>query len=228
MPLPEESLARTENGERNYFMRKITVTEALNELKLQDSKIRKKVESGTFVAARKTTDTLVNAKTVKAFKANATSTYDSIAALIKNRMDLKAKIIASNANTEVSIGNQKMSVAEVIDYKQSISYKEDLLDELKQQYSLAEKVVASENKKSDKSLNEILKTLACGGKEGDSANQIDSIVAAHNKANQHILEDPLGILEVIRKLEDEIDEFRSNVDTALAVSNAVTTIELEW
>jgi hypothetical protein len=39
--------------------------------------------------------------------------------------------------------------------------------------------------------------------------------------------DPLGLADVIRNLETEIEDFKSNVDFVLSESNARTEVEIE-
>jgi hypothetical protein len=46
--------------------------------------------------------------------------------------------------------------------------------------------------------------------------------------NTYDLIDPLGVAKLMEELTDEINEFETEVDAALSVSNAVTVIEFEY
>ena len=42
------------------------------------------------------------------------------------------------------------------------------------------------------------------------------------------LVDPIGVLKVIEQLNEQINAFEVNVDSALSVSNALTTIDVTY
>lgn len=71
-----------------------------------------------------------------------------------------------------------------------------------------------------------------GGKDvKDVKTDSDEYVASMNtyiKANTMTLLDPLGIETKIEELDDMINTFLPEVDAALSVSNAVTTITIEY
>lgn len=46
--------------------------------------------------------------------------------------------------------------------------------------------------------------------------------------NKYDLIDPLDVASIMEKLENEINEFETEVDAALSVSNALTVIEFEY
>ena len=115
-------------------MRTITITEALNELKLYDSKINKAITNAKLAGAAKKSADKIGVVTKDEFKEKAKSSYQSIVDLIENRNALKSAIVKSNAVTEVEIAGKKMTVAEAIERKNSISYDEDFLNIMKVQY----------------------------------------------------------------------------------------------
>lgn len=107
-------------------MRKITVTEGLNELKLYDSKIEKAINNLKLIGAKKKSVDKVGVVNVEKFVADAKAAHQSIMDLIRNRNALKAAIVKSNAITYLEIGDQKMTVAEAIERKNSIQYEKEL------------------------------------------------------------------------------------------------------
>lgn len=208
-------------------MRTISITEALNELKLYDSKITKAITNVSFVGGTKKSSDKIGVVSKDIFIDRAKSTYQSSIDLIANRNSLKSAIVKSNAVTEVKVADKAMTVAEAIERKNSIEYEEALLSEMKRQYANATELVNRENKKVDTKVDELLMTLV--GKDSDKKIDKDSqkaIEEPYRNKNEWELIDPIEIYDKITKLEEEIDNFKSNVDTALTISNAITKIEI--
>lgn len=210
-------------------MRKITITEALNELKLYDSKINKAISSASFIGAKKKTNDNIGVVPTDKFISNAKAALQSVQALIRNRNILKAAIVESNARTMLEVAGLKMTVAEAIERKTSIDYDKELLLAMKSQYATATATVRKENEKVDKKVDELISTLI--GK--DTAKKLDeadqnAVEAPYRAKNEFELVNPLGLLDVITAMETEIDEFESTVDGRLTLSNATTFIELDF
>ena len=210
-------------------MEQILVTKGLNELKLLDSRINRKIEEGEFIAAAKLSVQNVNGKTTKeAYKANAKADYQSIVDLIKRRNNIKSAIIQSNAVTKVDIAGKIMTVAEAIDKKSSIEYEISLLEKLTMQYKTSSDIIIKENEKVDYSIEQLLNT-AYGkeGKEKITQASYDAIAEPYRKANEYGLVDALDGEKLIKEMKDKIETFLSEVDTALQISNSTTIINIE-
>ena len=122
-----------------------------------------------------------------------------------------------------------MTVAEAIERKTSIQYDELLLDKMKNQYVAATSIVERENNRVDAQLDELIATLV--GKDSQKKLSEDdqrNVEIPYRKANEYELVDPLNLNDKIKKLEAEIDDFKSNVDTALSISNATTFVEVDF
>lgn len=207
--------------------RKISITEALCELKLYDSKITKAVTNARYIGATKKSSDKVGVIKRDTFEANAKSGYQSVTDLISNRNKLKSAIVQSNAITEVEVAGNKMTVAEAIERKSSIEYDETLLIELKRQYATATDTVLKENKKVDTQVDKMLETFM--GKDSDKKigkDDQDSIVEPYRIKNEFELVDPLDLLTEIQKLENDIEEFKANIDICLTLSNSTVFIEI--
>ena len=210
-------------------MRKISITEALNELKLYDAKIKKAVANATFCGAAKKSADKVGVVKKEDFDGRTKASYQSATDLIANRNALKSAIVKSNAVTEVEIAGKAMTRAEAIERKNSIEYDETLLTEMKRQYANATATVDKENKKVDNKVDDLLTTLI--GKESDkklSKEDQEAVEKPYREKNEFELVDPLGLYEKIQALEADIDGFKSNVDTVLVLSNATTFIEVDF
>lgn len=210
-------------------MRKISITEALNELKLYDSKILKAITNAKLVGAAKKSSDKVGVFKKEDFEDRAKASYQSVTDLIANRNALKSAIVKSNAVTEVTINGKTMTVAEAIERKNSIDYDETFLTEMKKQYACATDTVTKENKKVDNKVDELLATLIGKDSSKDiSKESQEAIEKPYRAKNEYEFIDPIGLLDKIEILEAEIDGFKSEVDTRLAVANSITMIEIDF
>ncbi|MCI8749711.1 MAG: hypothetical protein HFH67_17965 [Lachnospiraceae bacterium] len=210
-------------------MRKISITEALNELKLYDSKITKEITNATLCGATKKSSDKVGVVKKEDFEDRAKASYQSVTDLIANRNTLKSAVVKSNAVTEVTVDDKVMTVAEAIERKNSIEYDETLLNEMKRQYANATATVDKENKKVDAKVDDLLTTLV--GKDSDkklNKEDQEAVEKPYREKNEFEFIDPLGLYEKIQALEADIDGFKSNVDTVLVLSNATTFIEVDF
>ena len=210
-------------------MRKISITEALNELKLYDSKITKAITNATLCGATKKSSDKVGVVKKEDFEDRAKASYQSVTDLIANRNTLKSAVVKSNAVTEVTVVDKVMTVAEAIERKNSIEYDETLLNEMKRQYANATATVDKENKKVDAKVDDLLTTLV--GKDSDkklNKEDQEAVEKPYREKNEFEFIDPLGLYEKIQALEADIDGFKSNVDTVLVLSNATTFIEVDF
>lgn len=210
-------------------MRKISITEALNELKLYDSKITKAITNATFCGAAKKSSDKVGVVKKEYFDERAKASYQSATDLIANRNTLKSAVVKSNAITGVEIDGVPMTVAEAIERKNSIEYDETLLNEMKRQYANATATVDKENKKVDAQIDKLLETFT--GRDSDKKPDKDTMSAIadpYREKNEFEFVDPLDLYEKIQALEANIDGFKSNVDTVLVLSNATTFIEINF
>lgn len=210
-------------------MRKISITEALNELKLYDSKIRKAITNATFCGYAKKSSDKVGVIKKDEFDERAKASYQSVTDLIANRNTLKAAIVKSNAETIITVDGKTMTRAEGIERKNSIEYEEELLTEMKKQYALATATIEKENKKVDNKVDELIATLV--GK--DSTKQLskddqEAVEKPYRSKNEFEFIDPIGIFDKMLDLESDIDGFKSNIDSQLVLSNATTFIEVDF
>lgn len=210
-------------------MRKITVTEALIERKLLDSRIDKAILNANFCGAAKKSSDRIGAISKDEFKKRCTADYQSATDLIKNSAELKSKIIASNATTMITVNGVEMTRAEGIERKNSIEYEQNLLQKMKLDYSAAIDLYNRENKKVDEKVDNLLTTLV--GK--DSAKKLtpeeqDAVVKPYRLQNEYEFVDPINLYDKIQKLEADIDGFLSNIDSQLTLSNATSFIEVSF
>ena len=92
-------------------MEEITITRALAELKLLDTKINQKIATSNFVhLLSKKNRSNLNPESLTQL---SSASYQSITDLIKRRNRIKSAIILSNSVTRVTLNNTQLTVAEV-------------------------------------------------------------------------------------------------------------------
>ena len=205
----------------------ITITRALNELKLLDSKISKAINGAKFVTYGKNSDTRIAglALTKDEFTERAIRDLQSIHQLMDNREATKASIVASNATTVVVVGGVEMTVASAIEKKARIAYDKALLAKIKSQLVSAIGSVNTQNDILDVKIQDTRNVLV--GK--DTKVVTDSVqftLDAMRAKEEYGLVDPIKAQEVIDSMEAEIDAFESEVDFVLSESNAITKISV--
>ena len=89
---------------------KMLVTQALNELKLLDSRINREIRTASFVSAAKKSEKKVTPNVTKEeFNTNAKSEMQSIEDLIDRRARIKKATVASNAVTTLEVNGETMT-----------------------------------------------------------------------------------------------------------------------
>lgn len=206
-------------------MRKMTITEALVELKLLDKRISRVGKGGWCAAKMKAQSKTTHNEPVDEYTDNVKSRYASIKDLISGRARIKAAIVDSNAKTVIEIGDLKMTVAEAIDYKASIEYEKILLQSLRASKADTEETILTHKIRVQNEVDKVINKLAESGKDNLSDEQ-KKFAESYREMNEIEMVDPIGIDAEIKALEEKIDTFESNVDTALSIANATTFIEV--
>ena len=207
----------------------MTVHKALAELKILDSRIGDAILSGDFVITKKNNQDTVKGKTAEQYKTKATESYQKASDLIRRRNAIKNAVVVSNANTTVKIGDAEYTVVEAIEKKNhGMDYYVQLRDVLRQQFAKQKADLEKHNASLQQKAEQFVTGLM-GGKDvkTDSA-EFSNAVDTYIKSNTMTLLDPLGIEKKIEELDDMINTFLPEVDAALSVSNAVTTITIKY
>ena len=92
----------------------------------------------------------------------------------------------------------------------------------------ANEICNKENLKVQTQVDKLIEKIAEKDSKGKDLNEEQKLISkTYKDANEYELFDPMDIKEKIDELRVSIDDFESNVDTALALSNATTFIEFE-
>ena len=207
----------------------MTVHKALSELKILEDRIRKEIISNTFCVANKHFNKKIGGVPVEECKKNIKANYNRICDLITRQNAIKQAVVSSNAVTKVLINDVQYTVAEAIWMKQSGMEKSlDLLNTLKTQYARVQMEITSGNKDIDKRVEEYL-TKMFGAKEGrTNMEDVEDARKLYIENNTIEMIDGIEIMKTMLELEEKINNFMSEVDAALSVSNAITTITITY
>ena len=209
---------------------KMTVHKALAELKIIDSRIERAIEDAQFCVANKHSNEKINGIPVEDAKKLMIGSYDKASDLIKRRNAIKRAVVLSNAKTIVAIADREYTVAEAIEMKNhGIEFEEMLLREMRCQYADANRIISTENGESLSERADKFVIDMYGSKEGKTITAgFEKVKKDFITANSYDLVDPLDIKKKIDELEDYISNFKTEVDAALSVSNAITEISVEY
>ena len=202
---------------------KISITRALAELKLLDSRITKTTYEIKFaVCVTKNTNYNINKNE---FCSQTIAKQQSLMDLIARREKLKSAIMKSNAITMVKIGSKEMTVIEAIETKTTIKYKEALLEVLKHQRLQVTKEYEAHKDKVKKAIDANI-TQICSRDVKPDPSTIQDLTDMMWKNDPVEIYDPIGLDKTIDALTLEIEDFKSNVDFALSENNSLTLIDV--
>ena len=207
----------------------MNVHKALCELKILDDRIPKAIKACTFVASKKVASKMVGNQTVEDFKHAEGSNYDRVCDLIRRREAIKRAVVLSNATTKVTVGGVEYTVAEAIELKNhGLDGKRILRDALSHQIRMIESAIETTNQLAEQKADNHVHGIA-GGKDVKS----EEIKAIRDGYLAGILVEMVdavsgGAKELLKQLDDEINAFMVEVDSALSTSNALTNITVEY
>ena len=207
----------------------MTVYKALCELKTLKKRIEEKIELFRPVDVYNKATKKIRGKAVKDYEQEVREQEQSISDLIRRRAAIKNAVIVSNGTTKVSINGQEMTVAEAIEYKTHGEYFLELLAQKYGAMSMQADRLIKNSEETASSKVETFLTELFGKKEA----RVDT--AEVEKARQNYIEmnvygrsDPLDAAKKYEELQNQMDAFNSEFDAAISVSNAVTTITINY
>ena len=208
---------------------RMTVHEALCEVKTADKRIDKAIQEAKFLYVNRNSNTKIDGKDIDTVKTEIKSGYQKIRDLIRRTEAIKRAISLSNAHTLVTVSGKEMTVAEAIYCLQhGTDSKRDLLESMRKEYRNAQASLELRNGSSLEERVDRFISSTFGSKDKANAEEIKLASETFMKQNSYSLIDPLNIVKEIEKLGEEISAFEVAVDSALQISNATTYIEFEY
>lgn len=208
---------------------KMTVHKALAELKTLDDRINSEITGSIFVKANRHNNMKVFGKSVEDFRADTTSSLQSVMALIERRNAMKRAVVLSNAVTKIEIGGVEYTVAEAIEMNNhGMENWIDFRDFLRDQYSSVKRIVESENgEKLANACENYIQTMF-GSKDKINNPDIEAARKMYMDSHSYDVVTGFNIEEIISVITKKIDDFKAEIDSALSVSNALTIIEFDY
>ena len=209
---------------------KMTIVSALSELKVLNSRISEEIATATFCDVNKHVMRTLKGKSLNDARAEMQGSYDKITALINRNNAIKKAVTKANAETYVKIGDEQMTIAEAIYMKQTgIELMRQLLMVMTSQYTKARTTIERNNGDALTQNCEayIVKLFGAGDNKSVSAD-IEAAKAKYIEENTVDLIEGVDTAKAIETLKNKIDTFEANVDTAITVANATTTIEISY
>lgn len=209
---------------------KMNVHQALVELKTLDKRISNALMSATWVVTNKHSNRKIDGVSIEDFEVNLKSEYQKVRDLMNRRDAIKRAVVNSNAVTTVEIAGKTYTVAEAIDMKNhGIDHLRSLLNVLTRDYTRAKTLLERANgdeleRRADEHVKNMFGNSDMKGATAEAKKAREEFIEAQTME----LVDPIGIYKQITDIDEKINLFTTNVDSALSVSNALTIIEIEY
>jgi hypothetical protein len=195
-------------------------------LKTLDVRINKEIHLQNPIAVYQVGKLPIGYTSVDDFNTNAKANSTSVLALIKQRNAIKSEIVRSNALTEITVDGKVYTVAGAIERKNSIGYERELLNRYTFLYKATLDKQEALTKVAQNKLDSLIESTFGKDSKVDPEN-IKSISEQFWKQNEIKLADPLKLMDLITTMSNSIEEFISNVDVELTISNSTNFIEVE-
>lgn len=210
-------------------MAEMTVQRALNELKIIDERLSKRLTEFVVVGTKKASEARVveTRESIVEFENRAKGVLDSVDGLLKRQQELKHTIMTSNATTKIEVAGKTYSVMTAIDRKRTIEKEKLVVKYMRDALIRAEYKVSQENDKMESYIQRQTNAMAGGDLSSKKDDYIIAFEKSYREQNSWDLVDPLKLRDLIEQREQEISMFELEIDTALTVSNAITKIEVE-
>lgn len=206
----------------------MTIHQALIELKTLDKRISAKIDEQKWCAANRHSNSKIGGKSIEEFKTSVREQWQSLNDLFARRAALRRAVGRSNAETTVDICGVPYTVSEAIEMRdRGIAIKNLFMGVLAKQNKIETQRVEQENLELTGKADDYI-TRMFGTKDKANADDVKKLRDAYIEANTWEFIDPLGLDKKIEALKQEIEDFNSAVDCALSVSNAVTTVTIEY
>ena len=207
---------------------KMTVLEALSKIKVLNKRVDSTIGEVNLVTTVKKNETKINGKDRAEYEKEMIGSYQKAVDLINQINAIKSAINKYNAETMITVGGKKMTIAEAIYMKKyGIENLESLLEKLRNQFNNAMYRLTDENgRQLEQKVDKYLISLP--GADGKLSPATQEMIDHWREENTTILVDPSDISAKIAELEKQIDDLESGVDSAIQVANATHVIEITF
>lgn len=206
-------------------MSKITLTRLLNEIKLANSKIAKKLGEDVKYFDVMTAGKLKYNKSEQDMKTLVESHLQSIKDLISLRDKYKSLLLNANNTTTVTVKGKTYTISEAIAKKDVIKQEQELVKIIRRQLQNAELIVQNNENTTESKLDDLIK-VTMGKDRKAEASEIESLSKMFRESNKTSLVDAGGAKKFLEEKESEIEEFLNEIDFTLSEINSKTEVEV--
>jgi len=204
---------------------KISLTRLLNEIKLANKKIDKKISENIAYFDVLSNGKLKEYKSLEEMKNTVDAHLQSIKDLIKLRDKYKAALIKANNTTKLKINDVEMTIAEAIAKKDTITQELTLINGISGQLAAIKNRVERLEMENEEKLDEIIRA-SIGKERKTDPKEIEEISNVFRKNNKVSLADPSGVEDFITKEAEKLENFINTIDFSLSEINARTEVEV--
>ena len=213
---------------------------ALTLKKTTAERIEKEINSAVFIAVRQGKKGTINGVPVEKVEQDIKSAYQRIQQLISNYATLKSAILR-NAGVQdpatikkVTVAGKQYTMAELIsasdeiygNRKHSNAFYSRLLYCMKNAYADVLSKVEKQHERVEANIRDYLAKAAASDK-GMTSEEIKRRSDMFHEDGDFVIVDPLGLKDIIDKLDSEIKEFRADADATISEQNALNTIDID-
>ena len=207
----------------------MTVHQALCELKTLNKRIEKAIGETKPVAVKEVRAKKVEGISGDDFAANAKSAHDSAMGLIRRHRAIKAAVNQYNAEKQITVCGRKYTIAQAIWEMQHGTHEyRALLDRYSEMLAFANTQIERANGSDIDRRAEAFCASMYGSKDKCDPKDFNATLDDYKAKHTMELFDPIGIREIIAEIDDEVTGFETNVDAAIQVANATTTLVIEY
>jgi hypothetical protein len=210
-------------------MKKLTLTRALNEVKITEKKISQMNDGKVkgWVALTK------NGKIVSGqfddldkFNATVKANKDRVSGLVAYRNKVKSALIKANNETVVTIAKESLTIAEAIDRKAFADSEIYMYRKISNSITQVQNQFDAANLQVDQKVDQLVNTALEGDGKKDPT-VVKGIEDSVRNNNKYVLEDNNKVKDWVEAEIEKLEEFLNEVDFTLSEANAKTEIELE-
>lgn len=208
----------------------MTVHKALCELKTLDARIVKAMQQKPFVFSNKHANRKISGISVDEYSGEVKAVYQSTKDLMARRDAIKRAVTLKNATTNITIGGVVYTVAEAIEMKNhGIPLKQELLRKMDVDNRKARMDAdASNGDRLEARADEYVKSLYGNVDIKGASEEVKKTRGDFIAAQTVEVVDPISIEDEMKRLDEEINSFTVEIDSALSVSNALTKLEVTY
>lgn len=215
-------------------VKKITITEALAEIKSIKARIAEYPVRGMFIdAANKASgNRCINSKMSRdEASVRIKSDYDSYIQLCQNLIKIKSSLFKTNATTMIDVAGKQMTILEAIHLKSILESRRLLYSTMKSQYLAVSTKISSIADAVEKDVIDSVNLRFGGDKAAKNSDNYDETLktslASVVEMRVPTLVDPIGLAQNLSNMEAEDEKMIKTIDFVLSITNAKTEIEVE-